>query len=364
MAQTPAIFKQKGDLIDHTPALAVAAGQVIEISNMPYVAPVAIPAGEKGTLAATGVFAVPKTSDTFTPGAAVYWNSSGTPVSGDASSGAADNATGNFMGLAVESDEYGDVTYGAATAAAAYVLCQLQPMKRVATSVADDPLSTTGISAADASLGIAGLTAAQGGAVAVVGGVSETAGNAGGAVSLTGGVGGATGAGGAASVVGGASGATSGVGGAASLTGGAAGSSAGNAVGGAAAVTGGIGKGTSAGGAASIVGGVGGATGAGGAVAVTGGAGGSSSGTGGAVTVTGGAGTAGNANGGAVSITGGAKHGSGANGAVNIGADKATVVTVGYASGKLYLVGLPTSDPTSANQVWANSNVLTLSAGG
>lgn len=292
MAQTPAIFKQKGDLIDHTPALAVAAGQVIEISNIPYVAPVAIPAGKKGTLAATGIFAVPKTSDTFTPGAAVYWNASGTPVSGDASSGAADNATGNFMGIAVESDEYGDVTYGAATAAAAYVLCQLQPMKRVPT----DPLSTTGISAADASLDIAGLTAAQGGAVAIVGGVSETAGNAGGAVSLTGGVGGATGAGGA--------------------------------------------------------------------VAVTGGAGGSSSGTGGAVTITGGAGKAGNANGGAVSITGGAKNGSGANGAVNIGADKATVVTVGYASGKLYLVGLPTSDPMSANQVWVNSNVLTLSAGG
>jgi len=363
MAQTPAIFKQTGDLIDHTPALAVAAGEVVEISNMPYVAPVAIPAGEKGTLAATGVFAVPKTSDTFTPGAAVYWNSSGSPVSGTPSSGAADSATGNFMGLAIESDVYGDVTYGAATAAAEYVLCQLQPMKRVATSVTDDPLSTTGISAADASLGIAGLTAAQGGAIAIVGGVSETSGNAGGAVSLTGGVGGATGAGGAASVVGGVSGTTSGTGGAASLTGGAAGSSAGNAVGGAAAVTGGIGKGSGAGGAASVVGGVGGATGAGGAIAITGGAGGSTSGAGGAVAITGGAATAGNTAGGAVAITGGAKSGSGANGAVNIATDKATVVTIGYASGKLVLVGIPNSDPTNAGEVWANNNVLTLSTG-
>jgi len=97
-------------------------------------------------------------------------------------------------------------------------------------------------------------------------------------------------------------------------------------------------------------------------VALTGGAGGSSSGTGGAVTVTGGAGSAGNANGGAVSITGGAKNGSGANGAVNIGADKATTVTIGYASGALILVGIPTSDPSVTGQVWANSDVLTLSS--
>jgi hypothetical protein len=64
-----------------------------------------------------------------------------------------------------------------------------------------------------------------------------------------------------------------------------------------------------------------------------------------------------------VNITGGVKNGAGANGAVNIGADKATVVTVGYASGSLVLVGIPATDPHVVGQVWANSSVLTLSAG-
>jgi hypothetical protein len=205
-------------------------------------------------------------------------------------------------------------------------------------------------------------TAGTGGAVAIAGGTAGAGANyTGGAVSATGGAGKGSGAGGAASLVAGAGG-TTGAGGAIAITAGAGGStsgangtvtiaggvsaSTGNVAGGAVALAGGAGKGSSAGGAASVAGGAGGATGAGGAVAITGGAA-----------------TAGDASGGAVNITGGALNGSGANGAVNIGADKATVVTIGYASGKLYLVGLPTSDPTSLNQVWANSNVLTLSAG-
>lgn len=303
MAQTPAKFVHDGKAIDYTPTNAVIAGQVVELGTVPLVAPVAIPAGVLGALSCDGVFDLPKTADAFTAGDTVYWDNDANPVSGDAGSGAADSATGNLMGVAVAD----------AAAEASYVRVRLHAIKRVATSVTDDPITTTGITGGDASLGIAGIAGADGaagGAVAIAGGKGDT-----------------------------------------------------NKAGGAASLTGGAGNGSGAGGASSVVGGAGGATGTGGAIAITGGAGGVTSGNGGAITIAGGAGTAGNGNGGAVNITGGALHGTGANGAVNIAADKACAVTIGYAAGTLKLVGIPTTDPEVKDQVWANSNVLTLSAG-
>lgn len=96
----------------------------------------------------------------------------------------------------------------------------------------------TDIAAADATFSIAGLQAAQGGYVAVTGGLSTGGNNIGGAVRQTGGQGNGTGAGGAASMVGGASGTgATGNGGAAYVTGGAAASTNGN--GGAAILAGG-----------------------------------------------------------------------------------------------------------------------------
>ena len=302
MAQTPAKFVHDGKAIDYTPANAVIAGQVVELGTVPLVAPVAIPAGVLGALSCDGVFDVPKTSDAFTAGDTVYWDNDGTPVTGDAESGAADSSTGNLMGVAVAD----------AASEASYVRVRLHAIKRVATSVGD-PITTTGITGGDASLGIAGIAGAAGaagGAVAIAGGKGDT-----------------------------------------------------NTAGGAASLTGGAGTGSGAGGASSVVGGAGGATGTGGAIAITGGAGGSTSGNGGAITIAGGAGTAGDGDGGAVNITGGALNGGGANGAVNIAADKACAVTIGYANGTLKLVGIPTEDPKVKDQVWASSNVLTLSEG-
>ena len=286
MAQTPAKFVHDGKAIDYTPTNAVIAGQVVELGTVPLVAPVAIPAGVLGALSCDGVFDVPKTSDAFTAGDTVYWDDDGTPVTGDAESGAADSETGNLMGVAVAS----------ATAEASYVRVRLHAIKRMATLVAGDPITTTGITGSDASLGIVGIAGA--------------AGAAGGAVAIAGGKGDANKAGGAASL------------------------------------TGGAGNGTGAGGASSVVGGAGGATGTGGAIAITGGAGGSTSG-----------------NGGAVSIAGGATHGTGDTSAVTMTADRACAVTIGYDAGTLKLVGIPTEDPKVKDQVWANDNVLTLSAG-
>jgi predicted RecA/RadA family phage recombinase len=351
MAQTPALLFAEGDVIDYTPSSAVAAGDVILIGSIPMIAEKAIAANVKGSLACEGIFKIPQKAEVFTAGDAVYWDVDGTPVTGDSASGAATGtaSAGYLIGTAAETTAVTDT----------YVKTLLSKVRRSTT--VGGAVTAADIAAEDATFTIVGLQAAQGGLVSVTGGTSTTSGNAGGAVSLVGGTPGITGAGGAASVTAGTGGTTSGTAGAATLVGGA-GNGTTNGAGGTSAVTGGAGKGNAAGGAASLVGGVGGATGAGGAIAVTGGIGGSSSGAGGAVTVAGGAGTAGNGNGGAVTVTGGAKHSSGANGAVGIGSDKATVVTIGYASGKLMVVGLPTSDPSNSGEVWLNSNVLTKSA--
>lgn len=352
MAQTAALLYSTGNAIDYTPGSAVAAGDVVVIGSHPLVATVAIEANVKGTLACKGVFKVPQKAEVITAGDAVYWDADGDPVTGSNGTGAASAiaSAGYLMGWAVETTANTDT----------YVKVDLRGITSVATI--GGAVTATDIEAEDASLGINGLDAAQGGAIAIAGGTSSTAANAGGAVTITGGVAGAEGAGGAVTITAAAGGSTSGNAGVASMVGGA-GNGTTNGAGGISKIVGGAGKGNAAGGAGQVTGGAGGATGAGGAVNLTGGAGGATSGTGGAVTIAGGAGSAGNANGGAVTITGGAKNGSGANGAVGIGSDKATAVTIGYASGTLTLVGIPTADPHVANQVWANSAVLTLSAG-
>jgi predicted RecA/RadA family phage recombinase len=260
MAQTAAKrISSNGSTIDYTPASAVVAGDVINVGTVPMVATQAIAASALGSLACEGVFDIPKTSDVFTAGDAVYWNSSGTPVTGDASSGAADNATGNPMGLAVAN----------AANTASYVRVYMSAAKRSATVAG--AVTASGITAEDSSLSILGLAgnAGAGGAIPITAGAGD--GNAaGGAVTITAGAGAGTGDGGASLLVGGASGAgASSNGGAVTLTGGAA---------------------TSA------------ASGDGGAVAITGGAGPTAGNTGGAVTILSGAGDGTNGTAGAVLI--------------------------------------------------------------
>jgi hypothetical protein len=185
------------------------------------------------------------------------------------------------------------------------------------------------ITAHDASLGITGLAAAQGGAIAVVGGTSSTAGNAGGAFTAVGGTPGATGVGGAVTFTGGAGGATSGTGGAASLIGGA--GTAGNAIGGAATLRGGAGQGSAAGGAVTITGGAAGATGAGGAVSITAGA--LTAGNGSDVTVTASAGAGSTNAGGSVNLVPGAAVSTGTPGTIKINGDANLVCPTFYQQG-------------------------------
>lgn len=195
MAQTPAkLIQYPGSAIDYTPASNVAAGDVVTIGTIPMVAPSAIVANTQGTLYADGVWDLPKNADVFNAGDAVYWNASDTDLGSN--TGAADNATGNLVGVAV----------AAAANTATHVRTKLTAAQRTTTIAgsvtadditgSDSSLGITGI-AGNASAGgivaIAGGAAAagayDGGAVTIAGGAGPTAGNTGGAVTITSGAG-------------------------------------------------------------------------------------------------------------------------------------------------------------------------------
>lgn len=302
MAQTPVLHWSEEGTIDYTPVAAVIAGQVVEIGTVPMVAVSDIAANTLGALSYSGIKKVPKATGALTAGDAIYWDADGSPVTGDASSGAATGtASGNnLMGLAIADAGSSD----------SYVYVALTAAKRTTTIAGS--VTADDITASDASLAIAGLAAAQGGAITVTGGTSSTASNAGGAITVTGGTGGAAGAGGAVTVAGGVP-------------------ASGNAAGGAATFSAGAGSGTGAGGAVTTRGGASGsgATGNGGAWSGGGGAALSTNGTGGAATLTGGVAT-GTGTGGAVTITSGASAGaSGTAGAVSIDTGAAAGGTAG-----------------------------------
>ncbi len=198
MAQTSALRKRKGTVIDYTATADIIAGEVLVIGTTPVIAPVAITNGEVGALDTGGEWQVPKTTDVFAAGDAVYWDENGSPTGGTALSGAADNSsgTGNLMGWASE----------AATNNATYVSVMLHAAKRTATI--GGAVTATDIVGEDSTLNISGLA----GAANTVGGTAAVAAGAGGT---------GTSNGGAASVAGGAAGAVGGTGGALTLLSGA-----------------------------------------------------------------------------------------------------------------------------------------------
>jgi len=111
MAQSPAFLYSSDDAVDYTPAAAVTGGDVVVSGGIVGIVPTDLAASEKGALQIDGVFQVPKSTGAIVAGQPVYWNPTGTPDSGDASSGAA-NQTGNgtYMGIAVQAQASGDNT--------------------------------------------------------------------------------------------------------------------------------------------------------------------------------------------------------------------------------------------------------------
>ncbi len=105
MAQTPAKYRQVGDVIDYTPGSAVLAGTVYVIgTTIVTIVPKDIAADEKGATCTRGVFNVPKDNSDVSAGDALYWDADGDPVGGTAGSGAfTKTASGNvFAGIALE----------------------------------------------------------------------------------------------------------------------------------------------------------------------------------------------------------------------------------------------------------------------
>lgn len=103
---TAAVFVQEGNLIDHTPSAAVAAGAVVALGDLIGVAKQPIAASQAGALAVTGVFDVAKDGDAstgteFLKDQPVYW---------DADAQQASPAAGALMGVAVAAAAKTDAT--------------------------------------------------------------------------------------------------------------------------------------------------------------------------------------------------------------------------------------------------------------
>jgi predicted RecA/RadA family phage recombinase len=97
-----ASYVADGDLLDHTPAAAVAAGEVVVIGAMVAVAPRPIAAGALGALAVEGVFELPcATGATGAQGSAINWY---------ATSGVAHASTGVAAGKLAKARAAGDAT--------------------------------------------------------------------------------------------------------------------------------------------------------------------------------------------------------------------------------------------------------------
>lgn len=101
MAQTTAtVGKSSGDVLDYTPVSNVTAGQVVVIGGIPWMSREAIAANTEGTLHRLGSVTakLPKDNSVFTQGNPVFWGSALTDVGGT-NTGAANNATGVFVGV-------------------------------------------------------------------------------------------------------------------------------------------------------------------------------------------------------------------------------------------------------------------------
>jgi predicted RecA/RadA family phage recombinase len=97
-----ASYVSKGDILDHTPSSAVAAGEVVVIGAIIGVAPRPIAANALGTLAVEGVWEMPvATGATGAQGSAINWY---------AVSGVAHASTGVAAGKLAKPRLVGDTT--------------------------------------------------------------------------------------------------------------------------------------------------------------------------------------------------------------------------------------------------------------
>jgi predicted RecA/RadA family phage recombinase len=109
MPQTAAKTYHDQGAISYTPSSAVTGGDVVVLNGIVGVAVKDIAANVRGSLTTAGVFRLPKTTAAWVRGLPVHWDPAGTPDSGDASSGAANQlGVGTYAGICVEAAGSGD----------------------------------------------------------------------------------------------------------------------------------------------------------------------------------------------------------------------------------------------------------------
>jgi len=105
---TTAIFKQRGDAINHVPTSDVSAGDVVVQEDLIGIAKLDIKANTLGALALTGVFAMPKatgTGEAIAAGVKLYWDASNLLATADDASGA-----NKFLGKSILAASDDDTT--------------------------------------------------------------------------------------------------------------------------------------------------------------------------------------------------------------------------------------------------------------
>ncbi len=99
-----AVFRQRGDAIDYIPVSDVNAGDVVVQNDLAGIAKLDIKAGERGALALTGVYTIPKATGAGTAidaGVKLHWNASGAVVTPDADDGGTPPTAYPYLGKSI-----------------------------------------------------------------------------------------------------------------------------------------------------------------------------------------------------------------------------------------------------------------------
>ncbi len=99
-----AVFRQRGDAVDHIPQADVAAGDVVVQGDLVGIAKLDIKAGQRGALAVTGVFAVPKATGAGTgiaAGTKLHWNATAGVATASADNGGTPPTAYPYLGKSI-----------------------------------------------------------------------------------------------------------------------------------------------------------------------------------------------------------------------------------------------------------------------
>lgn len=99
-----AVFRHRGDVVDYVPGSDVAAGDVVVQNDLVGVAKLDIQAGERGALAVTGVYTIPKATGSETAiaaGVKLHWNADDTVATPDTDDGGTPPTAFPYLGKSI-----------------------------------------------------------------------------------------------------------------------------------------------------------------------------------------------------------------------------------------------------------------------